>query len=99
VLDRYLVISRGGYRSFGELNAAAERLAEESRRSGSQVKGVCSYVLAEDNERLGTASVYEAPSFEAIDAHFARAGLRIDEIIPIADTRVIARPAPVPHSG
>jgi hypothetical protein len=57
------------------------------------VRWIRSYVLGEQDGNLGTVCIYEASSPEAIREHASRAGLPVDEIIPVADT-VIVRPDP-----
>jgi hypothetical protein len=46
-------------------------------------------VLAEPDGRVGTVCVYEATGPQAIRDHAERAGLAVDEIVPVADTVVI----------
>lgn len=50
--------------------------------------------LGEPNGRLGTVCIYQASSPEKIREHATRSGMRVDEIIEVADT-VILRPDPV----
>jgi sporulation protein YlmC with PRC-barrel domain len=63
-----------------------------------QIRWIRSYVLDEDNGKLGTLCIYEAASPEAIREHAERAGLPVDEIIAIADT-VVVRPDPEPAAA
>ena len=60
----------------------------------NDIRWIRSYVLDEGNGAVGTVCIYEATSPEAIREHASRAGLPVDEIIPIADT-VVVRPDPV----
>jgi hypothetical protein len=53
------------------------------------------YVLDEGDGAVGTVCIYETTSQEAIRTHASRAGLPVDEIIPILETAVI-RPDPGP---
>ena len=62
------------------------------------MRGIRSYVIAEENGGLGTFCVYEADSPEAIRAHAQAAELPVDEVVPIADT-VVVRPDPAPVAG
>jgi hypothetical protein len=78
-----------------DLETAAGRSTEEGDKSGSGVRWIRSYVLAEGDGAVGTFCVYEADSPEAIRAHAQAADLPVDEIVPIADT-VIVRPDPAP---
>ena len=94
-MDLYGIVRRKGWGSPEELEAAAERSAQEGDKPGSGVRWIRSYVLAEDSGEVGTFCVYEADSPEAISAHAAAADLPVDEIVSIADT-VIVRPDPAP---
>ena len=62
------------------------------------VRWIRSYVLDEGDGAVGTVCIYEASSPEAIREHAARAGLPVDEIIPVADT-VLVRPDPAARDG
>jgi len=57
------------------------------------IRAVRFYVLEEDDGSLGSVCIYQASGPEAIREHASRAGLRVDEIIPVADT-VVVRPDP-----
>jgi hypothetical protein len=59
------------------------------------IRWIRSYVLDEGGGAVGTVCIYEASSPEAIREHAERAGLPVDEIIPVADT-VFVRPDPQP---
>jgi sporulation protein YlmC with PRC-barrel domain len=91
-MDLYVILRRSGWRSGDELQAAAERSAEEGDRRGD-VRWIRSYVLEESNGKVGTVCIYEADSPEAIRGHARDADLPADEIIKVADT-VIVRPDP-----
>jgi hypothetical protein len=94
-MNLYVIVRRNGWRTPGDLEAAAARSTAEGDKPGSGVRWIRSYVLAEDSGELGTVCIYEADSPEALRAHAATAELPVDEIIPVADT-VIVRPDPVP---
>jgi sporulation protein YlmC with PRC-barrel domain len=91
-MDLYVILRRSGWRSGEELQAAAERSAEEGERRGD-VRWIRSYVLEESNGKVGTVCIYEAESPEAIRGHARDADLPADEIIKVADT-VLVRPDP-----
>jgi hypothetical protein len=59
------------------------------------VRWIRSYVLDEGAGSVGTVCVYEATSADALRQHAERAGLPIDEVIPVVDT-VLVRPDPEP---
>ena len=81
----------------GRRSRGRRRPLDRGRRkvTGSGVRWIRSYVLAEESGELGTFCVYEADSPEAIRAHADASDLPVDEIIPVADT-VIVRPDPTP---
>jgi sporulation protein YlmC with PRC-barrel domain len=94
-MDLYVILRRSGWRDGPELEEAAARSTAEGDKDGSGVRWIRSYVLAEDDGRVGTVCIYEAESPEAIRAHAEAADLPADDIIPVADT-VIVRPDPSP---
>jgi len=92
-MQLYGILRRHGWASGDELGEAANRSTVEGDKDGSGVRWIRSYVLAEDDGRVGTFCVYEADSPEAIREHADAADLPVDEIITIADT-VVVRPDP-----
>jgi Protein of unknown function (DUF4242) len=94
-MELYVIVRRNGWASPDDLKAAAERSTAEGDKSGSGVRWIRSYVVAEESGELGTFCIYEADSPEAIRNHAEAAVLPVDEIVPVADT-VIVRPDPVP---
>ena len=97
-MNTYVILRRGAWASADDLGAAAER----SRQVGDEqmsddIRWIRSYVLDEGGT-LGTVCIYQASSPEAIRDHASRAGLAVDEIIPVADT-VIVRPDPEPAAA
>jgi hypothetical protein len=93
VMDTYVILRRNGWRSPSDLEEAAARSAQVGDEEMSDdIRWIRSYVL-EEGEAVGTVCIYQATSPEAIREHAERAGLPIDEIIPVADT-VIVRPDP-----
>jgi Protein of unknown function (DUF4242) len=94
-VETYVILRRGGWRTPGELQAAAARSTAEGESMSDDVRWIRSYVLAEPSGELGTVCIYQASSPEAIRTHAYRAGLPVDEIVAVAAT-VIVRPDPVP---
>jgi len=94
-MDLYAILRRNGWATGEDLQTAAERSMAEGDKSGSGVRWIRSYVLAEDSGRVGTVCIYEADSPDAIRAHAEAADLPVDEIVRVADT-VIVRPDPKP---
>ncbi len=96
-MELYAILRRSGWRSPGDLQAAAERSTAEGERMSDDIRWIRSYVL-DEGDGVGTVCIYEATSPEAIRKHASGADLPVDEIIKIADT-VIVRPDPVPASS
>jgi hypothetical protein len=93
-MNNYAILRRSGWKSPGDLEEAAGRSGKVAdEEMPDDIRWIRSYVLGEDSGSLGTVCIYQASSPEAIREHAERAGLPIDEIIPVADT-VIVRPDP-----
>ena len=98
-MQTYAIIRRAGWSSPADLEAAAKR----STRVGddemsADIRWIRSYVLDEGGGGVGTLCIYQASSPEAIREHASRAGLPVDEIVPVVDT-VLVRPDPEPASA
>jgi len=92
-MDLY-VIRRHGFESFEDLEAAAVRSTAEGDKPGSGVRWIRSYVVPEEDGKVGTVCIYQADSPETIRAHAAASAMPADEIERVLDT-VIVRPDPV----
>ena len=93
-MNTYVILRRGGWDSGDALQEAAARsTAVGDEEMSDDIRWIRSYVLAEEQGGLGTVCIYQASSPEKIREHAERAGLPVDEIIPVADT-VIVRPDP-----
>jgi Protein of unknown function (DUF4242) len=93
-MNTYVILRRNAWESADELGVAAERSRTVGDEEMSEdIRWIRSYVLGEESGRLGTVCIYQASSPEAIREHATRAGLAVDEIIPVADT-VVVRPDP-----
>ena len=98
-MDTYVILRRSAWGSPQELGEAAERSrAVGDEQMSDEVRWIRSYVLQEADGRVGTVCVYQASSPEAIREHASRAGLAVDEIIPVADT-VVVREDPKPAAA
>ncbi|MFI4985161.1 MAG: DUF4242 domain-containing protein [Solirubrobacterales bacterium] len=94
MMNTYVILRRGGWRSPEDLQAAAERSKKVGDEEMSEdIRWIRSYVLEEGGGSVGTVCIYQASSPEAIRDHASRADLPVDEIIPVADT-VVVRPDP-----
>ena len=93
-MNQYAILRRSGWKSGGDLEQAAARSTKVGDEEMAQdIRWIRSYVLDEGAGTVGTVCIYEASSPEAIREHASRAGLAVDEIIPVADT-VVVRPDP-----
>lgn len=97
-MQLYAIRRRDGWQDGPALPAGAVKSTEEGERMPSEIRWIRSYVVAEENGRLGTICIYEASSPEKIREHAARVGMPADEISVVADT-VIVRPDPVPAAA
>ncbi len=98
MLETFVILRRGGWRTAEDLQEAAARSTAEGEKMPDDVRWIRSYVTAEPDGTVGTVCIYEASSPEAIRAHASRAVLPVDEIVKVADT-VIVRPDPVPSAA
>ena len=94
-MDLYVIRRRSNWVDADDLEAAAARSTAEGEKMSDEVRWIRSYVVEEEDGRLGTACIYEAASPEAIRRHAENAGMQADEITKVADT-VIVRDDPVP---
>lgn len=98
-MNSYVIRRRSGWASAEELEAAAVRSREVAESDfPDDIRWIRSYVVPEQDGRLGTYCIYEASSEEAIRAHASCVGMPADDITPIVDT-VIVRPDTLPTSS
>ena len=93
-MDLYVIRRRSNWDGPSDLEATAARSSAEGEKMSDEVRWIRSYVVEEDDGKLGTVCVYEATSPDAIHTHAANTGMSADEITPVADT-VIVRDDPV----
>ena len=84
-METYAVLHRGCWREPAELHAAIARSSFECERSAG-VRWISGYVLAEPDGELGLLCIFRAPGPDALRAHAYRAGMPVDEIVPVIDT-------------
>jgi Protein of unknown function (DUF4242) len=95
-LNMYVIRRRSGWDSPEELQAAAARSkAVGDNEMSADIRWIRSYVVQEEDGKLGTVCIYQASSPEKIREHARRAGIPAHDVHPIADT-VIVRPDPEP---
>ena len=89
-MNTYVILRRSAWADAAELGLAAETSTKVGNEEmPDDVRWIRSYVLAEQDGRLGTACIYQATSEDAVREHAERAGLACDEVIAVADTVVI----------
>jgi hypothetical protein len=93
-MQLYGIRRRSCWADAAELEAAGGRSKEVGDAPDSGVRWIRSYVLKEDDGRLGTYCIYEADSPEALRKHAEDSGFSSDEINEAVDT-VVIRPDPV----
>jgi hypothetical protein len=94
-MDLYAIPRRSGFTAEDIEQADARSNAEAAKRA-DRLRHVRSYVLEEQDGRLGTVCFYEAESPEAIVEHARAAGLPCDEVVRVTAI-AISRPDPERH--
>src|SRR5439155_1875678 len=96
LVQTYVILRRGGWRSPEELQEAAARSKQVGDEEMSDdIRWIRSYVMPESDGGLGTVCTYQASSPEKIREHAECADLPITEIMQVADTATL-RPNPQP---
>ena len=94
-MNLYAILRRSGWASGAELEEAAGRSMKVGNDDmPDEVRWIRSYVVEEDDGRLGTVCIYEGVSPEAIRRHADNTGMSADEITRVAKT-VVVREDPV----
>jgi Nickel responsive protein SCO4226-like len=93
-MDLYVIRRRSNWDGPADLEASAAKSSAEGEKMSDQVRWIRSYVVEEEDGKLGTVCIYEGVSPEAIRRHAANAGMSADEITRVANT-VIVREDPV----
>ena len=93
-MELYVIRRRSNWDGPADLEASAAKSTAEGEKMSDEVRWIRSYVVEEDDGKLGTVCIYEGVSLEAIRRHAANSGMTADEITKVADT-VIVREDPV----
>ncbi|HSS51168.1 MAG TPA: nickel-binding protein [Thermoanaerobaculia bacterium] len=93
-MDLYVIRRRSNWADGAELETAAAKSSAEGEKMSDEVRWIRSYVVQEEDGRLGTVCVYEGVSPEALARHADNTGMSADEITKVVDT-VIVREDPV----
>lgn len=89
-MNTYVIRRKNYWKTAADL----EKSASISARVGTQemsdkVKWIRSYVVREEDGKLGTVCIYQGISPDAIREHANRAGMPADEIIPVENLVVV----------
>jgi hypothetical protein len=93
-MDTFVILRRSGWQSPAELEEAAGRSREVGEEMSDDISWIRSYIIDEPDGSLGSVCIYQGTSPEAIREHAKRAGMRADEVIPVAEM-VLVGPDPV----
>ena len=93
-MDLYVIRRRSNWDSSEDLEATAAKSTAEGEKMSDEVRWIRTYVVEEDDGKLGTLCIYEGTSAEAIRRHADNTGMSADETTKVADT-VIVRDDPV----
>jgi len=93
-MDLYVIRRRSNWDTPEDLELTAAKSTAEGEKMSDEVRWIRSYVVEEDDGKLGTVCIYEGVSPEAIRRHADNTGMSADEVNRVADT-VIVREDPV----
>ncbi|HKP17095.1 MAG TPA: DUF4242 domain-containing protein [Gaiellaceae bacterium] len=94
-MELYVIRRPSGWDTPEALQTAAARSKQVGdEEMSSDIRWIRSYVVQEQDGKLGTFCIYQASSEEKIREHAARAGIPATDVYPVADT-VVVRPDPV----
>jgi hypothetical protein len=94
-MKTFVIRRKSNWKDAAELGVTAgvsARVGNEERPD--QVRWIRSYVVREDDGRLGTLCIYQGTDADAVREHARRVGMSADEIVPVEDT-VIVREDPI----
>ncbi len=98
-MKTYVIRRRSNWADASELETTASRSAQiGNEEMPDQVRWIRSYVVKEDDGRLGTICIYQATGPEAIQEHARRVGMKAEDIVEVANT-VVVRDDPVEESA
>jgi thiamine biosynthesis protein ThiC len=93
-VNTYVILRRGAWANGDELGIAAKKSgAVGDEEMSDDIRWIRSYVLQEEDGKLGTVCIYQATSADKVREHASRVPMAADEVIQVADT-VVVRPDP-----
>jgi Nickel responsive protein SCO4226-like len=94
-MQTFFIRRKSNWKDTSELSATAGVSARVgNEKMPNEVRWIRSYVVRENDGRLGTVCIYQGRDEAAIREHARRAGMSADEVFPIEDT-VVVRDDPV----
>ena len=94
-MQTFFIRRKSNWKDAAELSVTAGVSARVGNEEmPDQVRWIRSYVVREEDGRLGTVCIYQGNDEAAIREHARRAGMSADEVIQIEDT-VVVREDPV----
>ena len=94
-MQTFAIRRRSNWADAAELEATASRSAQiGNEEMPDKVRWIRSYVVREEDGRLGTVCIYQATDPDAIREHARRVGMQADEITLVENT-VVVRDDPV----
>jgi hypothetical protein len=93
-MDLYVIRRRSNWDGPSDLETTAAKSSAEGEKMSEEVRWIRSYVVEEEDGKLGTVCIYQGVSKEALRRHAENTGMSADEITKVADT-VVVRDDPV----
>ena len=94
-MQTFVIRRKSNWKDTAELSVTAGVSARVGNEEmPDQVRWIRSYVVREDDGRLGTVCIYQGEDADAIQEHARRVGMSADEIVLIEDI-VVVREDPV----
>jgi hypothetical protein len=79
-MDLYVIRRRSNWADAEELEIAAAKSTAEGEKMREDVRWIRSYVVHEEDGRLGTVCLYEGSSADALRQHATNTGMSADEV-------------------
>jgi hypothetical protein len=98
-MQTFFIRRKSNWKDTSELSTTAGVSARVGNEEmPDKVRWIRSYVVREDDGRLGTVCIYQGTDEAAIREHARRAGMSADEIVLVEDT-VVVRDDPVDEAA
>jgi hypothetical protein len=89
-MQTFVIRRKSNWKDAAELGVTAGVSARVGNEEmPDQVRWIRSYVVREDDGRLGTVCIYQGKDDAAVREHARRAGMSADEVIPVEDTVIV----------